>query len=77
MENGQTFSEWWQQKKTRIKYLRQQAAILGILKETIEKGYEGAEEGVDSVGAIAEEELAQHAQSWRNWIYWHRMGLSG
>jgi len=59
---GQTFSEWWQQKKTRIKYLRQQAAILGILKETIEKGYEGAEEGVDSVGAIAEEELAQHAQ---------------
>jgi len=57
---GQTFSEWWQQKKTRIKYLRQQAAILEILKETIEKGYEGAEEGVDSVGAMAEVELAQH-----------------
>ena len=43
---GQTFSEWWQQKKTRIKYLRQQAAILGILKETIEKGYEGDRKSV-------------------------------
>jgi len=59
---GQTFSEWWQQKKARIKYLRQQAAVLEMLKSTIEKGYESAEEGVDSVGATAEEELALHEQ---------------
>jgi len=59
---GQTFSEWWQQKKTRIKYLRKQAAVLEMLKETIENGYENAEEGIDSVGAIAEEELALHEQ---------------
>lgn len=59
---GQTFSEWWQQKKTRIKYLRQQEAALEALKESMENGYEAAEEGVDSITTITEEELSIHEQ---------------
>ena len=44
----QTFSEWWRQKKTRIKYLHKQVAALETLKATLEEGYDGAEDGIDS-----------------------------
>jgi hypothetical protein len=58
--HAQTFSEWWQQKKTRIQYLEQQAAALEGLKNTVEKGYQIAEDGVDSIEAIKEEEYNLH-----------------
>jgi hypothetical protein len=57
---GQTFSEWWQQKKTRIKYLRQQAAALETLKETMEDGYNQAIGGIDSIETITGQELDLH-----------------
>jgi len=54
---GQTFAEWWQQKKTRIKRLKQQVAALETLKETVEEGYSQAETAVDSVEVYSDEEL--------------------
>lgn len=59
---GQTFSEWWQQKMTRIRYLRQQVYVLEALKGIMKKGYQEAEEGVDSIRTIAREELTMHEQ---------------
>jgi len=60
MTYGQTFSEWWQQKRTRIKYLRQQEAALEALKETVENGYDQAAEGIDSIATITGHELDLH-----------------
>lgn len=54
---GQTFSEWWQQGKTGIKYLHHQIAALEELKSLLRAGYEAAEEGQDSIEAISVEEL--------------------
>ena len=57
---GQDFSEWWQQKKTRIKYLEAQDAALAALRLTIENGYQTEEEGLDSISTIKEEEYQLH-----------------
>lgn len=53
---GQTFSEWWRQKKTRIKYLHQQIAALEELEEVTAEGYDEAGEGVDSIETITMDE---------------------
>ena len=49
---GQTFSEWFRQKKTKIKYLKKQIAALEAFKAVAEAGYGQAEEGVDTAGGI-------------------------
>jgi len=59
---GQTFSEWWQQKKTRIKYLHKQIAALEELRKLLREGYQEAEDGEDSIEMITGEELAVHKQ---------------
>jgi len=51
---GQTFSEWFRQKKTKIKYLRKQIAALEAFKAIVEAGYGQAEKGVDTTEAIEE-----------------------
>jgi hypothetical protein len=51
----QTFSEWFFQKKTRIKRLQQQIAALEALKAILQKGYWQTEEGVDSIHFIEQE----------------------
>jgi hypothetical protein len=53
----QTFSEWFFQKKTRIKRLEQQIAALEALNAVLQKGYSMAEKGVDSVHVIEQEGL--------------------
>lgn len=53
---GQTFSEWWQQKKTRIKYLHRQIAALDELRELLREGYWQSEEEEDSVELLSAEE---------------------
>jgi len=45
---GQTFSEWFRQKKTRMKYLYKQIAALKVMKQAIEEGNEDAELEIDS-----------------------------
>jgi hypothetical protein len=60
---GQTFSEWFWQKKTRIKYLKKQVAALEALKTIMEEGYAQAKEGVDSAGAV-EETAYQIDEEW-------------
>jgi len=54
----QTFSEWFFQKKTRIKRLEQQIAALEALNATLKKGYALSEQGVDSIRIPEQEGLA-------------------
>jgi hypothetical protein len=59
---GQTFSEWWLQKKTRIKYLHKQIQALDESRNLLRSGDEEAERGVDTIEAISNDELSLHQQ---------------
>lgn len=58
--HGQTFSEWWQQKKTRIQYLKQQAIALQALRNTVEKGYQMATRGIQQISRLKNDEYGLH-----------------
>jgi hypothetical protein len=70
INQAQTFAEWWQQKKTRIQYLQQQAAALAALKKTVEKGYQIAEDGIQDIRNIKEDEFGLHSR------YFHSMEVA-
>lgn len=57
---AQNFSEWWQQKKTRIKYLVAQVAALETFEKTMAKGYSQAEAGIDTFVVITNGEFHLH-----------------
>ncbi|MBO9573555.1 MAG: hypothetical protein J7497_15310, partial [Chitinophagaceae bacterium] len=50
--SAQTWSEWFKQKKTQIKYLTQQIAALQIYIGYARKGYEIADKGLTAIGDI-------------------------
>ncbi|MBS1598451.1 MAG: hypothetical protein JST75_09495 [Bacteroidetes bacterium] len=58
---AQTFEEWFQQKKTDIKYLGEQILALNTYIKYAEKGYEIAREGLDIVGKIKNGEFNLHS----------------
>jgi hypothetical protein len=57
---AQTLSEWFHQKKTQIKYLKQQILALKAYKDIAEKGYQIAAEGLGDIGKVKEEDLGLH-----------------
>ncbi|MCF0059864.1 hypothetical protein MUK70_11500 [Dyadobacter chenwenxiniae] len=57
---GQTFKEWFRQKKTQKKYLIEQIAQLKIYLELTEKGYKIAKEGLTMIGDINNVEFKLH-----------------
>ena|GEM_PF-4545098 len=57
---SQTFSEWWHQKKTRLKYLREQVAALKSVEYVIRHGYNIQEGGLYDIRQINEEEWNLH-----------------
>lgn len=59
--SAQTFSEWFRQHKTQIKYLHQQIAALGALTDVIEDGYGIIGEGTDTIGRVLQKDQDQHA----------------
>jgi hypothetical protein len=46
----QTFSEWFRQNSTRLKYYGKQIAALQLYLGKLEKGYEIANDGIGSIG---------------------------
>jgi hypothetical protein len=58
---GQTFSEWFRQKKTQIQYLKDQIVALKAYQDMLEKGYEIATKGLDDIGSIKEADWNMHA----------------
>lgn len=57
---AQTWSEWWQQKKTQIKYLGQQIAALQVYAGYLEKGYHIAQQGLTAVNSIKHGDFSLH-----------------
>lgn len=57
---AQTWSEWWQQKKTQIKYLGQQIAALQAYAGYLEKGYHIAQQGLTVVNNIKQGDFSLH-----------------
>ena len=59
--HGQTFAEWFDQKKTQIKYLETQIAALGIYAQTVKKGYAIVNDGLTLIGAIKKGDFQLHS----------------
>lgn len=58
---AQTFSEFFQQKKTQKKYLLQQIAALQIYIGYVQKGYKIAEEGLTTISGFTRGEFNLHS----------------
>jgi len=58
--HGQTFDEWFRQKKTQRKYLVQQIAAYRLYAGYLAKGYKIAREGTGLISGITNGELALH-----------------
>ena len=57
---AQTFSEWFSQKKTLIKYLTQQISALESFESDVKKGYTIATGGLSNIGSITGAEFSLH-----------------
>lgn len=57
---AQTFSEWFRQHKTQIKYLHQQIIALQALKEDTEKGNTIVQQGTHVIGWLLQLDQDQH-----------------
>jgi hypothetical protein len=57
---AQTFSEWFDQKKTQEKYLAQQIAALQVYQGVLKAGYNLAHHGLSSITNSAKAELNLH-----------------
>lgn len=58
--SGQTFSEWFRQKKTQKKYLMQQIALLQTYLGYVKKGYTIVNDGITTVRKIKNGEFGLH-----------------
>ncbi len=58
--NAQTLEEWFQQKKTQIKYLVQQIAALKVYTDYLQKGYKTASEGLNTITDIKNGDFLLH-----------------
>lgn len=59
--NAQTFNEWFRQKKTQIKYLRQQIAANQVYISYLQKGYKIASTGLSAIHAIKQGDFMLHS----------------
>jgi hypothetical protein len=57
---AQTFSEWFRQKKTQIKYLIQQIAADEVFLSELKKGYSIAQNGLSFIGDMKKGEFDLH-----------------
>lgn len=59
---AQTFSEWFRQNHTQLKYLAAQIAALKSYHLTLQKGYALADDGLDSIWSTNDEDLDLHTR---------------
>jgi hypothetical protein len=60
--HAQNWDEWFQQKKTQIKYLAEQIALLNTYGSAVNKGYKIAQEGLANIGKVKEGDFNLHRQ---------------
>lgn len=61
LSHGQTFSEWFKQKKTQKKYLIEQIAAFETYNGVLARGYEIARFGLGTIGDIRQGEFNLHS----------------
>ena len=59
---AQTFSEWFRQNHTQLKYLAEQIAALKTYNGVLKKVYKVAWDGLNDIGSICEGDLGEHTQ---------------
>src|ERR1700676_4411499 len=59
--HAQTFDEWFQQKKTQVKYLVNQIAAYQVYTKYLEKGYDIAQNGLTTIHEIKKGEFNLHS----------------
>ena len=57
---AQTFKEWFMQKQTQKEYLIEQIAALQVYVDYVEKGYDIARKGLNTIGNIKKGDLSLH-----------------
>src|SRR6266498_4565607 len=57
---GQTWNEWFRQKKTQIQYLVKQIAALKVYTDYLEKGYNIAKDGTNLINDIKHGDFNLH-----------------
>lgn len=57
---GQTWNEWFKQKKTQRRYLRKQIALLKVYLGYLKEGYEIADNGLTLIGDIKDGDFSLH-----------------
>jgi len=60
--HGQTWDEWFRQKKTQTKYLVQQVAALQVYIGHAKKGYQVVKEGLQTIGGNSGKEFNLHTE---------------
>lgn len=60
--SGQTWEEWWEQKETQIKYLKEQIVALQAYSKVVNKGYDIAKDGLDIIGQIKKGDFDLHSE---------------
>lgn len=63
---GQTFAEWFSQKKTQIKYLTQQIAALEQYGAYVKQGYQISQNGLGGIGSWVKGEFDLHNSYYRS-----------
>ena len=59
---AQTWDEWFDQKKTQIKYLLEQVAALKMYGSAVKKGYDVVNGGLSSISLLKESDLRLHGE---------------
>lgn len=57
---AQTWSEWFHQNQTQLRYLQEQIATLALYNNTQAAGYAGSEAGITEIDSTEEEDFAEH-----------------
>ena len=59
--SAQTFSEWFSQKKTQIKYLQQQIAALAAFTDDLQDGYHIIQKGTGVISDLCQGDFELHS----------------
>jgi hypothetical protein len=57
---AQTWSEWFEQRKTQIRYLKQQIAALQVYMDYVAKGYNIAKDGLTAIRQVKQGDWQMH-----------------
>lgn len=64
---AQTWSEWFHQNQTQLKYLEEQIAALQLFNNTQQAGYSVSETGLTEIDSTEEDDFDEHHEFFQRW----------